>query len=118
MLYCHKNEWQHEYSQYNSMTYVERANNEDKYLCLKKIGLMIKLTFRLTKTIWLQSLEVQPFILSQNLEEFYKPKLSWSCSYGSWIYNYIVSMQSVPITTNIVTSNPTQERCTWYNIMW
>jgi hypothetical protein len=27
-------------------------------------------------------------------------------------------MPSVPITTNVVSSNPTQARCTWYNIMW
>ena len=27
-------------------------------------------------------------------------------------------MQSVPITTNIVRSNPIQARCTWYNTMW
>jgi len=27
-------------------------------------------------------------------------------------------MQSVPITTNVVSSNPAQERCTRYNIMW
>jgi hypothetical protein len=27
-------------------------------------------------------------------------------------------MQSVPITTNVASSNPTQERCTRYNIMW
>jgi hypothetical protein len=27
-------------------------------------------------------------------------------------------MQSVPITTNSVSSNPTQVRCTQYNIMW
>jgi len=27
-------------------------------------------------------------------------------------------MQSVPITTNFVSSNPTQARCTRYNIMW
>jgi hypothetical protein len=26
-------------------------------------------------------------------------------------------MQSVPITTNVVSSNPTQARCTLYNIM-
>jgi len=26
-------------------------------------------------------------------------------------------MQSVPIT-NVVSSNPVQARCTWYNIMW
>jgi len=31
---------------------------------------------------------------------------SWSWSYGSWIYNY--QMQSVPITTNVVSSIPTQ----------
>jgi len=24
----------------------------------------------------------------------------------------------VPITTNVVRLNPTQARCTWYNIMW
>jgi len=27
-------------------------------------------------------------------------------------------MQSVPITTDVVSSNPTQARCTGYNIMW
>jgi len=27
-------------------------------------------------------------------------------------------MPSVPITTNVVSSNPAQARCTWYNIMW
>ena len=38
--------------------------------------------------------------------------------YGSWIYNYIfVPMQSAPITTYVVSSNPTQARSTRYNIM-
>jgi hypothetical protein len=27
-------------------------------------------------------------------------------------------MQSVPVTTNIVSSNPAQVKCTQYNIMW
>jgi hypothetical protein len=27
-------------------------------------------------------------------------------------------MQSVPITTNVESSIPTQVGCTWYNIMW
>ena len=27
-------------------------------------------------------------------------------------------MHSVPIITNVVSSNPAQARCTWYNIMW
>jgi len=27
-------------------------------------------------------------------------------------------MQSVPITTKVVSSNPAQERSTGYNIMW
>ena len=27
-------------------------------------------------------------------------------------------MQSVPITTNVVNSNPAQARCNRYNIMW
>jgi len=27
-------------------------------------------------------------------------------------------MQSVPITTNVVSSNSAQARCTRYNIMW
>jgi len=30
---------------------------------------------------------------------------SWSWSYESWIHNYIVPIQSVPITTNVVSSN-------------
>jgi len=36
---------------------------------------------------------------------------SWSWSYRCWIYNYMciyIPMQSVPITTNVVSSNPTQ----------
>jgi len=27
-------------------------------------------------------------------------------------------MQSVPITTNVVSTNPAHARCTRYNIMW
>jgi hypothetical protein len=27
-------------------------------------------------------------------------------------------MQSVPIFTNVVSSNPVQAKYTWYNIMW
>ena len=33
------------------------------------------------------------------------------------VVGFITSMQSVPIATNIVSSNPTQARCTQYNIM-
>ena len=29
-------------------------------------------------------------------------------SYGSWIYNYLVPMQSVAITTDVVSLNPNQ----------
>jgi hypothetical protein len=29
-----------------------------------------------------------------------------------------LAMQSVPITTNVVSSNPAQVRCSRYNIMW
>jgi len=32
--------------------------------------------------------------------------------------NLQLPVQSVPITTNIVSSNPAQARCIWYNIMW
>jgi len=31
---------------------------------------------------------------------------SWSWSYGSWIYNYQLPVQSVPITTKVMSSNP------------
>ena len=37
--------------------------------------------------------------------------LSWS--YGSWIYNYLCNRCISPLTVN-----PTQTRCTRYNIMW
>jgi hypothetical protein len=40
---------------------------------------------------------------------------SWPWSYGSWIYNYL-SMHSVPITTDVVSSNLDQGEV--YNIMW
>ena len=44
--------------------------------------------------------------------------LSWSWSYGNWICNSLTQpMQSVPITTNVVTSNPTQAGWTRYNIV-
>jgi hypothetical protein len=39
----------------------------------------------------------------------------WSWSYGSWIYNYLCNRC---FTTNIVSLNLTQARCTWYNLMW
>ena len=41
--------------------------------------------------------------------------LSWWCSYGSGIYSYL-PMPSVPITTNVVSTNPAQARCTRCNI--
>jgi len=31
---------------------------------------------------------------------------------------HVLPMQSVPISTNVVSLNPAQPRCTWYNIMW
>jgi hypothetical protein len=42
---------------------------------------------------------------------------------SSWMWSYAkldlqLPVQSVPITTKIVRSNPTQVRCTQYNIMW
>ena len=39
------------------------------------------------------------------------PSLPWS--YSGWIYNYL---QSVPITTDVVSSNLDQDHL--YNIMW
>ena len=45
------------------------------------------------------------------------------CRWAVVIVWYIIllalelSMQSVPITTNVVSSNPAQARCTRYNIM-
>ena len=40
---------------------------------------------------------------------------SWLLSYGSM--DLQLPMQSVPITTNVVNSNPAQAGCTRYNIM-
>jgi hypothetical protein len=34
-----------------------------------------------------------------------------------WYLDLQLPMQSVPITTEVVSSNPTQMRCTQYNIM-
>ena len=39
----------------------------------------------------------------------------WSSSYGSWIYYYLCNQYLLPCT-NVVSSNPFQTRCTWYNI--
>jgi hypothetical protein len=36
-------------------------------------------------------------------------------SYCSWIYKYLCI---VPITTKVVSLNPAQAKCIWYNIMW
>jgi hypothetical protein len=41
-----------------------------------------------------------------------EPLCSWSN--GSWIYNQYLS----PLKLWFVILNPTQTRCTWYNIMW
>jgi len=35
-----------------------------------------------------------------------------------WQLDLQLPMQLVPIPTNVVSSNPTQSRCTRYNIMW
>jgi len=35
-----------------------------------------------------------------------------------WLLDLQLPMQSVPIATNVVSSNPAQMRCTLYNIMW
>ena len=51
------------------------------------------------------------------LKLYKKRRAVVACSYGSWIYNYIfVPMQSVPITTDVVSSNLDQSKV--YNIMW
>jgi len=34
------------------------------------------------------------------------------------VVGFTTTCKSVPITTNIVSSNPTQSRFTRYNIMW
>ena len=34
------------------------------------------------------------------------------------VIGFLTTYQSVPITTNILTSNPAQTMCTQYNIMW
>ena len=36
----------------------------------------------------------------------------------AWLLDLQLPMQSVPITTTVVSLNPAQARCTWYNIMW
>jgi len=41
---------------------------------------------------------------------------SWSCSYGSWIYNYLCNQCLSPLKLWVRT--PLMERCTRYNIMW
>ena len=47
--------------------------------------------------------------------KFYSQKSgpSWA-----WSLDLQLLMQSVPITTNLVSLNTTQVRCFWYNIMW
>jgi len=35
-----------------------------------------------------------------------------------WYLDLPLPMQSVPITTRVVSLNPVQARCTRYNIMW
>jgi len=41
---------------------------------------------------------------------------SWSCSYGSWIYNYLYNQCLSALTLRVRT--PFMVRCTRYNIMW
>ena len=40
------------------------------------------------------------------------------CGLDCMVVGLQLPMQSVPITTNIVSSNPAQAKCTQYNIMW
>ena len=51
-------------------------------------------------------------IIHQNWSLIVKMGPSCSWSYGSWNYNYL--MQSVHVTTNVVSSSPVQARCTQY----
>ena len=44
------------------------------------------------------------FMKTKNVDQIFVG-LSWSWLYGSWIYNYNVPVQSVPITTKVVSSN-------------
>ena len=37
---------------------------------------------------------------------------------NAWYLELQLPLQSVPITTNVVSSNPAQSRCIRYNIMW
>jgi hypothetical protein len=53
----------------------------------------------LTETSW----PLANFIMSNEV------KPSWPWSYGSWIYHYLCKRS---ITTDAVSSNPTQSRCT------
>jgi hypothetical protein len=81
------------------MTYLEWANNEDKYLCLKKL---VSWSNSLFGWLGIRQLDFNPFILSRKMEEFYKPKIQtellWSWSYGSWIYNYLCNQCLSPLT--------------------
>ena len=46
---------------------------------------------------------------------------SWSLSYRSWIYNYIVPVQSVPITTKVLEFEPRSWRavlCDFLRVLW
>jgi len=45
-------------------------------------------------------------------------RLSWSWSYDTWIYNLQLHVQSIPIITFVVSSNPIQAKITRYNIIW
>jgi hypothetical protein len=66
-----------------------------------------------------QSLYTQ--LLVHSKWEFLKTLTAWLLPYEgpSWppLYGSTCTMQSVPIATNVVSSNPAQARCTRYNIM-
>jgi hypothetical protein len=60
-------------------------------------------------SVYLRKVSVSPGSLLSFTEGW-----SWLWSHGWWIYNY--HMQSVPITTDVVSSNLNQGKV--YNIMW
>ena len=44
-------------------------------------------------------------------------KIEGHCGHDRMVVGFLTTYESVPITTNVVRSNPAQARCTRYNIM-
>ena len=68
------------------------------------------------KTIMVYCLAYDWTVKDEWMDEW--PWVSWSCSYGSWVYNYLYNLNQCLSPLKLWVWSPLMVRCTRYTIMW